>query len=143
LVVWEALADESGVAVGAWPLPEALRGMPRIAYVGGEAERGLLELARSEARSGARRLVFLSGEPGIGKTRLASYGAMGANADGFAVCWGRAVRISRCRMSRGSRSARNWSSTLRMYLRGRSRHCVHNKVHLPYGENGACSGVPK
>ena len=33
-------------------------------------------------------MVFLSGEPGIGKTRLASYAAMGANADGFAVCWG-------------------------------------------------------
>ena len=33
-------------------------------------------------------MVLLSGEPGIGKTRLASYAALGANADGFAVCWG-------------------------------------------------------
>ena len=33
-------------------------------------------------------MMLLSGEPGIGKTRLASYAALGANADGFAVCWG-------------------------------------------------------
>jgi hypothetical protein len=32
--------------------------------------------------------VLLSGEPGIGKTRLASYAAHDAHADGFAVCWG-------------------------------------------------------
>jgi class 3 adenylate cyclase len=88
-VVWEPLDPElAGAGVGRWPLPEALRGVPRVAYVGREVERGLLELARSEARSGARRVVLLSGEPGIGKTRLASYAALGANADGFAVCWG-------------------------------------------------------
>jgi hypothetical protein len=87
-VVWEPLADESGVTVGGWPLPEALRMVPRIAYVGREVERGLLDVARSHARSEARRVVLLSGEPGIGKTRLASYAALGANADGFAVCWG-------------------------------------------------------
>ena len=88
-VAWEPLDPErAGAEVGRWPLPEALRGVPRVAYVGREVERGLLELARSEARSGARRVVLLSGEPGIGKTRLASYAALGANADGFAVCWG-------------------------------------------------------
>ena len=88
-VVWEPLDPElAGAEVGRWPLPEALRTVPRIAYVGREVERGLLELARGEVRSGARQVVFLSGEPGIGKTRLASYAALGANADGFAVCWG-------------------------------------------------------
>ncbi len=88
-VVWEPLDPErSGVEVGRWPLPEALRRVPRVAYVGRVTERGLLEHARNEARSGSRRVVLLSGEPGIGKTRLASYAALGANADGFAVCWG-------------------------------------------------------
>jgi class 3 adenylate cyclase len=88
-VVWEPLEPEQADAgVGRWPLPEALRGVPRIAYVGRAAERARLEQARGSARSGARQLVFLSGEPGIGKTRLASYAALGANADGFAVCWG-------------------------------------------------------
>ena len=53
-----------------------------------ESERELLELARGSARSASRQVVLLSGEPGIGKTRLASYAALAANADGFAVCWG-------------------------------------------------------
>jgi class 3 adenylate cyclase len=88
-VVWEPLDPErAGADVGPWPLPEAIRAVPRIAYVGREIERGLLEHARGQARSGSRRVALLSGEPGIGKTRLASYEALGANADGFAVCWG-------------------------------------------------------
>jgi class 3 adenylate cyclase len=88
-VVWEPLDPErSGADVGRWPLPEALRTVPRVAYVGRVTERGRLEHARNEARSGARQVMLLSGEPGIGKTRLASYAALYANSDRFAVCWG-------------------------------------------------------
>ena len=88
-LLWEPLdVERSTVDVGRWPLPAALRVVPRIAYVGRETERALIEQARSHARSGARQVVLLSGEPGIGKTRLASYAALGANADGFGVCWG-------------------------------------------------------
>jgi class 3 adenylate cyclase len=87
-VLWEPLADESGVQVGTWPLPPALRSAPRAQYVGRARERALVERARGDARTGARQLVLLSGEPGIGKTRLASYQALAAHADGFAVCWG-------------------------------------------------------
>ena len=77
VVVWEPLADESGVQSGAWPVPAALRTVPRVAYVGRVEERGLLERSRAQARTGARQAVLLSGEPGIGKTRLASYAALG------------------------------------------------------------------
>ena len=87
-VVWEPLSDESGIDVGAWPMPAALRAIPRVAYVGRVVERGMLERSRALARAGARQVVLVSGEPGIGKTRLASYAAHGANAEGFAVCWG-------------------------------------------------------
>jgi class 3 adenylate cyclase len=87
-VVWEPLVDESGVQVGAWPAPPALRSVPRAAYVGRADERALLERWRAQARAGARQVVLLSGEPGIGKTRLASYAARRAHAEGFAVCWG-------------------------------------------------------
>jgi tetratricopeptide (TPR) repeat protein len=73
-VVWEPLADESGVQVGAWPVPPALR--------------ALMERSRARARAGARQVVLLAGEPGIGKTRLASHEARRAHAEGFAVCWG-------------------------------------------------------
>ena len=40
------------------------------------------------ARAGQRQAVLLSGEPGIGKTRLASFAAHDAHADGFAVVLG-------------------------------------------------------
>ncbi len=88
-VLWEPLDPErAGAEVGRWPLPEALGPVLRVPYVGRVTERGLLDHVRNEARSGVRRVVLVSGEPGIGKTRLASYAALGANADGFAVCWG-------------------------------------------------------
>jgi hypothetical protein len=87
-VVWEPLADESGVQVGAWPVPAALRSVPRVAYVGRADERALMERSRARARAGARQVVLLAGEPGIGKTRLASHAALRAHAEGFVVCWG-------------------------------------------------------
>lgn len=88
LVSWAPLAEEGSSVAGGWPLPAVLRAEPRFAYVGREAERGLLERARAGARSDRRQVVLLSGEPGIGKTRLAAYAAHGAHADGFSVCWG-------------------------------------------------------
>lgn len=87
-VSWEPLDPERpGVEVGGWPLPEALRVVPRHAYVGARDRAGVARRVQSGI-SGSRRVVLLSGEPGIGKTRLASYAALGASADGFAVCWG-------------------------------------------------------
>jgi hypothetical protein len=56
--------------------------------VGRVEERATLEEAMKLARSGQRQVVLLSGEPGIGKTRLASYAAHDAHAEGFAVAWG-------------------------------------------------------
>jgi class 3 adenylate cyclase/tetratricopeptide (TPR) repeat protein len=87
-VVWEPVADESGVHVGAWPVPPALRSVPRAPYVGRGDERALVERWRAQARAGAHQVVLLAGEPGIGKTRLASHTALRAHAEGFAVCWG-------------------------------------------------------
>ena len=65
-----------------------LRSVPPVSYVGRVEERAALEEAMMLARDGARQVVLLSGEPGIGKTRLASYAAHHAHAEGFAVCWG-------------------------------------------------------
>ncbi len=87
-VLWQPLAEESHDALGRWPLPSELRSVPTILYVGRTTERARIERARSGAYRGARRIVSLSGEPGIGKTRLAQYAGRGAHAEGFAVCWG-------------------------------------------------------
>src|SRR6202035_2160835 len=86
-VSWTPLGEEAS-GVGAWPLPALLRSVPPVSYVGRVEERAGIEEALVLARDGARQVVLLSGEPGIGKTRLASFAAHRAHAVGFAVCWG-------------------------------------------------------
>src|ERR1700730_8911020 len=86
-VSWAPLREEACTA-GGWPLPAVLRSVPPVSYVGRVDERAAIEEAMVLARDRARQLVLLSGEPGIGKTRLASYAAHRAHAEGFAVCWG-------------------------------------------------------
>ena len=86
-VSWAPLEEEASGA-GQWPLPALLRYVPPVSYVGRIEERALLEEAMVLARDGARQVVLLCGEPGIGKTRLASYVAHRAHAEGIAVCWG-------------------------------------------------------
>jgi hypothetical protein len=85
---WAPLAEEAGEPSGRWPLPALLRSVPPVKYVGRAQERAALEEAMKLARSGQRQVVLLSGEPGIGKTRLASYAAHDAHAEGFAIVWG-------------------------------------------------------
>ena len=87
-VSWVPLAQEAGEPSGRWPLPALLRSVPPVKYVGRIEERAGLEEAMKLARSGQRQVVLLSGEPGIGKTRLASYAAHDAHAEGFVVAWG-------------------------------------------------------
>jgi predicted ATPase/DNA-binding SARP family transcriptional activator len=57
--------------------------------VGREQESTLLADAWHRARDGERQIVFISGEPGIGKTRLAAEVAMLARGDGATVLYGR------------------------------------------------------
>src|SRR5690348_11991918 len=87
VVPWTKLADEAA-GVGGWPLPALLRSAPTAAFVGRDEERGVVESSRSHARTGSRQVVLVSGEPGIGKSRLASLSAHGAHGEGFAVLWG-------------------------------------------------------
>ena len=86
-ISWAPVDDGAG-SLGRWPLPAVLRSVPPFSFVGYEGERALIEQSRVEAREGARRVVLLAGEPGIGKTRLASYAALAAHGEGSAVVWG-------------------------------------------------------
>jgi class 3 adenylate cyclase len=86
-VSWAPLGEEASGA-GGWPLPAVLRSVPPVSYVGRVEERAAIEEAMVLARAGQRQVVLLSGEPGIGKTRLSSFAAHRAHAEGFAVCWG-------------------------------------------------------
>lgn len=60
-----------------------------IPLIDRESETAALRAALADARDGNGRIVLLGGEPGIGKTRLASLVAAEAEAHGMAVWWGR------------------------------------------------------
>jgi class 3 adenylate cyclase/tetratricopeptide (TPR) repeat protein len=83
-IAWEPL----GVELSPVALPGPLRSLPGAAYVGRVDERGRLADLWAQAKTGARRVVLISGEPGIGKTRLASHTALTTHADGATVLWG-------------------------------------------------------
>src|SRR3954452_12717206 len=83
-VRWEPLApDHAGV-----PVPPRLSQAPPTGYIGRGAERARLEDLWSRAGAGQRQVALLSGEPGIGKTRLAGYAALEARAQGAIVLYG-------------------------------------------------------
>lgn len=61
--------------------------MQRGAVVGRRTELLALDEARRDAGQGTGQVVLVSGEPGIGKTRLAEEAARRAGTEGFAVAW--------------------------------------------------------
>lgn len=71
-------------------LPEELPvAGPPSAFVGRAEERARLARRAAQARAGAARLALVSGEPGIGKTRLCEDLAATARAQGMRVVWAR------------------------------------------------------
>lgn len=58
------------------------------AFVGRLQHLEELEDVWSAVRDGRRQVVFIGGEPGVGKTRLAEEVAAAVHADGAAVLWG-------------------------------------------------------
>jgi DNA-binding SARP family transcriptional activator/class 3 adenylate cyclase len=81
-VLWHA---EKGVAL---PLPRAVA-PDRQPFVGRSDETDVLEAAWEEAVQQRRQAVLVAGEPGIGKTRLATELALRAHRAGATVLWGR------------------------------------------------------
>src|SRR6476646_9538444 len=62
---------------------------PTSRFVGRKRELAEIRAAIDDARAGRGRLVLLTGEPGIGKTRLADEATNLATAKGMRVRWGR------------------------------------------------------
>ena len=79
-VKWEPLA--AGV-----PLPPRVTKAP-LGMFGRDAESQALAAAWAKAKDGQRELVLVAGEPGIGKTRLATEAALAAHAEGAVVLLG-------------------------------------------------------
>jgi tetratricopeptide (TPR) repeat protein len=82
-VAWEPLASPTAL-----PLPAFFTSVGRV-FVGREAELDRLAQLWKEAAAGERRVALLAGEPGIGKTRLATELAISAHAGGAVVLAGR------------------------------------------------------
>ena len=80
-------------------------------FVGRERELADILGAFDDARSGTGRLVLLTGEPGIGKSRLADELAARAQARGTTVLWGR------CWEAGGAPAYWPWVQALRSYVR--------------------------
>jgi class 3 adenylate cyclase/tetratricopeptide (TPR) repeat protein len=117
--------------VDAWvskiPLPAPLRVVPRIAYVGRVSERQLLASAWTEVQQGARRMVLISGEAGIGKTRLASHAAVTVHGEGATVLWGAASE------NLGAPYA-PWIEALDRYVKGAPEEVLARHVATHGGE---------
>jgi len=80
--------DWEPVAQSPVPLPTFLTDIGRI-FVGRDAELDRLGQLWKEAAAGERRVAFLAGEPGVGKTRLAAELATQVHDEGATVLAGR------------------------------------------------------
>jgi tetratricopeptide (TPR) repeat protein len=85
--------------------------VPRSNFVGREEELSILGSGIEDAESGRGRLFLISGEPGIGKSRLAEEAAELARKRGFVVLWGR------CWEAGGAPAYWPWVQSLRSYIR--------------------------
>jgi class 3 adenylate cyclase/tetratricopeptide (TPR) repeat protein len=80
---WEPLLS-TGIA-----LPERLREVPATGYVGRQAERDRLTELWADADERSLQLALISGEAGVGKTRLATHLALQVREQGATVLYGR------------------------------------------------------
>ncbi|MCU1369639.1 MAG: transcriptional regulator, putative ATPase, winged helix family [Ilumatobacteraceae bacterium] len=83
-------AEPAEPAESPLPLPPAVtERRTRSGFVGRSDERAVLDEAWSHAMSGERHLLVVSGEAGVGKTRLAQETCRALHARGAYVLWGR------------------------------------------------------
>lgn len=79
----------SPLHAGDAPVPPGLAGDDPTAFVGRAVELDVLLRAWKQAAGGTRQLALVSGDPGIGKTRLTSEVARQAAAEGGLILYGR------------------------------------------------------
>jgi DNA-binding SARP family transcriptional activator len=91
-------------------------------FVGRERELALLDEALAAARGGRGRLVLLSGEAGIGKSRLTEELAGRAQDMGARVLWGR------CWEAGGAPAYWPWVQALRAYVRDSETEALREQL---------------
>jgi DNA-binding SARP family transcriptional activator len=93
------------------PEPETVPSRSAGVFVGRERELARCQEALDQARAGTGRLLLISGEPGIGKSRLSEELA------GRAAALGAAVLVGRCWEAGGAPPYWPWAQALRSYAR--------------------------
>ena len=88
-----------------------LRGLARGVFVGRDAELDQMQELLEDSLGGQGRLLLITGDPGIGKTRTAEQLATYAEVRGAHVHWGR------CHEAEGAPPYWPWSEAIRSYVR--------------------------
>jgi tetratricopeptide (TPR) repeat protein len=96
-------------------------------FVGRERELALLTAGLDDALAGRGRLFLISGEPGIGKSRLADELAARARGQGARVLWGRCWEVG------GAPAYWPWVQSLRSYVRDLDAKALRSQL----GRGGA------
>ena len=119
-VLWQPAATQRS------PLPREPAAGVDAAFVGRDSQMAALMRHWERAKAGAAGMVMLGGEPGIGKTRLASQFCQVAHAEGATVLFGR-----------------SYEETLTPYqpfleaLDHYAQHCPVDQLRLDVGTHGA------
>ena len=114
-----------------WPGPLAAA-VERHPFVDRATELAFLEDCWAQALGGARQLVLLAGDAGIGKTRAAAEFSRRAHAAGALVLYGRFDEQTRRRTSRWSR----WSAA--GPTGRRSSRCASGSARAPPSSGSCC-----
>src|SRR5215207_5088412 len=106
--------------------PVRAPGPPASAFVGREPELAALTAGLDQVLAGSGRVFLVSGEPGIGKTRLAEELAVHAEARGARVL------VGRCWEAGGAPAYWPWVQSLRSYV----RNCEPETLREQLGDGG-------
>jgi len=106
-LVEEPTADDAAATTAVNPL----RGLARGVFVGRDAELDQMQELLEDALAGQGRMLLITGDPGIGKTRTAEQLATYAGIRGAHVHWGR------CHEAEGAPPYWPWSEAIRSYVR--------------------------
>ena len=114
-------------SVNGVPLPSRLGRLQVVDFVGRDEERTELGDIAAAAEAGHRQVALISGEPGIGKTRLAAQTALDLHARGAAVLVGRSTEDV-------DPPHRPWSEALSHYVEHAPQPVVDRHVEQHGGE---------
>jgi class 3 adenylate cyclase/tetratricopeptide (TPR) repeat protein len=109
------------------PLPPRLSRVPGSGFVGRLDERAELQEIAAAAEAGHRQVALISGEPGIGKSRLAAQTAIDLHSRGAAVLFGRSTEDV-------DPPHRPWAEALSHYVEHAPQHVIDRHVGRHGGE---------